>query len=252
MNPRLLLLVGGALLLGSGQAARAEYLWTSSAYFTPGGSPQTTGSGQLIFELAPVGSGVGLTAPADLTDGFETARGYVLRYIAGAADVNQQVRITWTADRDFLSLGEPSYTTIGLDFQAELVGEGGGVSLSYSATTQHKLIGPGSDVTVSSDDPIELSPGNATATVSASGTSATFVALNNVTDSLRQTVEFDLTPTQAGQEVRIYFTPNGVISTGHNVGDVSPVPAPSALTLCLSAVPVLGAMWLRSGRGKRT
>src|SRR5918993_1692313 len=136
MNLRLLPIVVG-LLLGFGQAARGEYQFTSSAYFTAGSAPQTTGAGQLTFEQAPVGSGVGITAPADIQHGFETGRGYVLRYITAAADVGQTISITWTADRDFLSLGEQSYTTIKLDFLAELVGEGGGVNVAYTAGTEH-------------------------------------------------------------------------------------------------------------------
>src|SRR4051794_5816129 len=119
MHLRSLLLVGGALLLGFGQAARGEYQWTTSASFTS--APQTTGAGQLTFELAPVGSGVGLTAPADRPNGFETAQGYVLRYVTAAADVGHEVHITWTADRDFLSAALPSYTTVAITFQAELI-----------------------------------------------------------------------------------------------------------------------------------
>lgn len=248
MSLRFLLLAGAGLLAASAPTARAAYQFTGSAYFPAGGSPQTNGSGQFTFQLAPVGSGVGLSAPADLPDGFETAQGYILRYITAQADVGQTVRVTWTADRDFLSVGSPSYTTIAVDLVATLISEGGGVTLDYFAGTEHRLMGPGSDVFVSGS--LDLMPGNATATVSRSGSSAVFVPLTGVADSLRQTVQFDITPTEAGQEVRIHFSPRGVVSTGHNLPDVNAVPAPPALILCLSAVPVLGAMGWRSARRK--
>ena len=82
-------------------------------------------------------------------------------------------------------------------------------------------------------------------------TGSAYFPPGGVPDSLRQTVRFTLTPTQAGQDLRITFTPNGVISTGNNVGDVAAVPAPSGLVLVLCALPLLGAMWTRWSYGKR-
>src|SRR5438270_30095 len=240
MNSRSLLLAAAALLLGSAQSARGEYQFTGSAYFPPGGAPLTTGAGQLTF---------GVTAPADLPDGFVAARGYVLRYATAVADVSHDVLITWTADRDFLSAALPSYTTIAITFRAELSSEGGGLGLAYEAETRHRLFGGPSAVSVS--DSFDLMPGNAVVTASQSATSATFVPPGGVPDSLRPTVRFTLTPTQAGQDLRITFTPNGVISTGNNVGDMAAVPAPSGLVLVLCALPLLGAMWTRWSYGKR-
>jgi len=246
MSPRSLLLVGGVLLFGSGQAARAEYQWTGPVVFTDG--PRlSSGGGTFTFGLDPNGPGGAPGAVADQSNGYEAARGYVIRYTTVDADAHNGAVITWTVDRNFSSVALPSYTTISLTFRAELGSEGDGLTLAYEAETRHLNFGGPSVVSVS--DSFELAPGNAVRDVSAPNTSGIFTPTVGP-DSLRQTVQFTINPSSAGQVLSIYFDPNGAISTGNNVGDVNAVPAPPALVLCLSAVPVLGAMGLRAGRRK--